>query len=121
MLRLNCPHCGQYSYSAAVESFLPCNFCGKIFSGKYGPEKRREPREKRQIPFHFIWRGRPVEAQTFDCSKQGLGIEVFKPLSLTVGQSLNFTFEEVPRAGKVAWINNFPQKVVAGLNFAESP
>ena len=103
-----------------MESFSSCNFCGKIFSGKHGLEKRKEPREKRQIPFYFIWRGRAIEAQTFDCSEQGLGIEVFKPLSLTVGQNLNFTLEEVPRAGKVAWINNFPQKVVAGLNVAET-
>jgi hypothetical protein len=121
MLRINCPHCGQYSYTAAVESFLPCNFCGKIFSGKHGPEKRKEPREKRQTLFYFIWRGRPVKAQTFDCSEQGLGIEVFKPLPLTVGQTLNFTMEEVPRKGKVTWVNIFPQKVVAGLNVAGSP
>ncbi len=120
MLRINCPACGQYTYSASVEAFSPCSYCGKIFSGKYGPEKRREHREKRQILFNFIWRGRPVEAQTFDCSHRGLGIEVFKPLPLTVGQSLNFTLEELPRAGKVAWINNFPHKVVAGLNVSKS-
>jgi hypothetical protein len=120
MLRINCPYCGQHSYSAAVESFLPCNFCGKIFSGKYGPEKRKEPRKKRQIPFDLIWRGRSVKAQTFDRSEQGLGMEVFSQISLTVGKMLTFTLEELPCEGKVAWVSNLPQKVVAGLNFAKT-
>ena len=120
MLRINCPTCGQYTYFASVENFHPCNFCGKIFSGKHGPEKRKEPRDKRQIPFYLMWRGRPVKAQTFDCSQQGLGIEVSKPLSLTIGHTLTFIIEEVSRVGKVAWINNFPQKVVAGLDAAKT-
>jgi hypothetical protein len=120
MLRISCPHCGQYSYSTAVESFLPCHFCGKIFSGKHGPEKRKKPREKRQIPFHLIWKGRPVKAQTFDCSEQGLGIEIFRQISLTVGKILTFTLEEVPREGKVTWVTHYPQKVLAGLDVAKT-
>ena len=120
MVRINCPYCGQHAYSAAVESFLPCNFCGKIFSGKHGPEKRKEPREKRQIPFYFLWKDRQVKAQTFDCSDQGLGIEVFGQMSLAVGKMLTFTLEDLPREGKVAWVSNLPQKVVAGLNFAKT-
>ncbi len=120
MLRITCPNCGQYSHSTSVESFLPCIFCGKMFSGKHGLEKRKEPREKRQIPFDFIWRGRSIKAQTFDCSEQGLGLEVFRQMSLTVGKMLTFTLEELPREGKVAWVNTLPQKVVAGLNFAKT-
>jgi len=120
MLRINCPACGQQSYSASVESFISCNFCGKIFSGKHGPEKREKPREKRQIPFYLSWKGRPVKAQTFDCSEQGLGVEVFEQISLTVGKILTFFLEGLPQTGKVAWIKPFPQKVVAGLNVAKT-
>ncbi|MEW6571486.1 MAG: hypothetical protein AB1390_09975 [Nitrospirota bacterium] len=57
MIRLICPSCRKDSYTACVESFRPCPYCGTSFSGKYGIEKRNEYRVKKKYLSLFFIKG----------------------------------------------------------------
>jgi uncharacterized Zn finger protein (UPF0148 family) len=71
MLRIPCPKCGKNLYTLDVESFYPCPYCGSVFSGKYGPERRREIRNQKEIPFLLSYKGRNFKASALDFSKRG--------------------------------------------------
>jgi Zn-finger nucleic acid-binding protein len=115
MLRLICPICRKDSYSAEVVSFSACPYCGSIFSGKYGLDKRREERIKQEIPFGFSYQGRNLEASTVDFSEKGLGIKIFSELPVTVGDVVDFTIRDLRSKAKVMWIKSLPDKFLAGL------
>src|SRR4030043_89620 len=88
MLRLICPKCQKDSYSAGVESFNPCPYCGTKFSGTYGLYTRCEERIKHEIPFVFPYQGGHLEATTVDFSERGLGIKILGEPSIVTGDTI---------------------------------
>jgi hypothetical protein len=113
ILRLTCPGCNKDSYSASVETFKPCPYCGILFSGKYGNEKRREFRIKREIPFTFSYDGRFLEASTLDISERGLCIKIFGQPSLPVGDVMDISIKDRNVKAQVMWVSNNPDTSVA--------
>lgn len=118
MLRLICPKCRKNSYSANVESFSECPYCGFVFSGKYGAEKRGERRIEREIPFVFSYQGQNLKASTFDLSKNGLGIKTFSEPSVAVGDVIDIFIKDLQISAKVMWTRRLPDKSMAGVMVA---
>jgi hypothetical protein len=118
MLRLICPKCRKNSYSAAVESFGACPYCGSVFSGRYGAEKREERRIEREIPFVFSYQGQNLKASTFDLSKKGLGIKIFSESSVAVGDTIDLFINDLHIRAKVMWTRRLPDKSMAGVMVA---
>jgi hypothetical protein len=115
MLRIPCPKCRKTSYTADVESFHSCNYCGFKFSGKYGSDRRQESRVGKVIPFVFSYQGQNFEASTSDISEQGIGIKISGRLPMIIGDVLNLTIRDSSMAAKVMWIKNLSEGALAGL------
>lgn len=113
ILRLTCPGCSKDSYSASVETFKPCPYCGILFSGKYGSEKRKQFRIKKEIPFVFSHQGQHHEACTMDISDKGLCVKIFGRPSLPIGETLNFTVNDISLKAQVMWFSNNSEIPVA--------
>lgn len=115
MLRIPCPKCRKTSYTADVESFHSCNYCGFKFSGKYGSERRQESRVGKIIPLVFSYQGQDCEASTSDISEKGIGIKISGKPSIIIGDVLNLTISDLSMAAKVMWIKNLSNGALAGL------
>jgi hypothetical protein len=115
MLRIPCPKCGESSYTPDVESFNLCFYCGCVFSGKYGYDRRRESRIEREIPFVFSYRGQNLEARTFDFSERGVGVKIVGELPVTKGDVLNLTIGDLYITAMVMWVKKITRKSLAGL------
>lgn len=115
MIRLICPKCQRDSYIVSVEVFKSCPYCGCVFSGKYGIEKRTEKRIKREIPFVFSYQGQNLEATTVNFSDRGLGIEIFGAPPLNQGGVIELTVGDLHLKAVVTWVERLPDKVLSGL------
>ena len=115
MLRIPCPKCHKTGYSADVEAFYPCSYCGFIFSGKYGPEKRREERTPQKSSFLFSFQGGSFEASTTDLSKSGVGLQISGMPSISEGDVLNLPISDPAVDAKIMWLKKAPDKSLAGL------
>jgi PilZ domain len=89
-----------------VEKFKPCPYCGVLFSGKYGTEKRKQSRIKKEIPFVFAHNGQRVEACTMDVSDRGICLKIFGSPSLPVGETIDFKVNDINVKAQVMWFTN---------------
>jgi hypothetical protein len=89
-----------------VEKFKPCPYCGVLFSGKYGPEKRTAIRTKTEIPSVFTYHGQNIQACTTDISQNGICLKVFGMPSLPVGETVNLSINDVSVKAQVMWFAN---------------
>jgi len=121
LLRLICPECQKDSYSVSVENFKPCPYCGILFSGKYGAEKRDEGRINKEIPFILPYKGQNLEASTINFSKKGLNIKIFGKPSLPVGHVMEFSIGNSFVKAQILWFFNAPEVSIAvtGLKILE--
>lgn len=115
MYKLSCPKCGKNSYSTDEDPFSPCPYCGVVFSGKYGTNKRRQERVKQETPLVCSWQGQPLKANTIDISKEGLRIKISSDAPVTAGDIMDFSLCEIRIKAKVMWANNLPDTSMAGL------
>ena len=106
MIRLDCPACKKDSYSAAVEPFRPCPYCGAVYSGKYGLEKRHEQRVHREVPFAFSYLDDTIDATIFDVTKKGVGLKFFRSLSIPDGDEIDLHINNGYAKAQVRWIRN---------------
>lgn len=121
LLRLTCPECEKDSYSISVENFKPCPYCGILFSGKYGAEKRDEGRINKEIPFILPYKGQNLEASTINFSKKGLSIKIFGKPSLPVGDVIEFSIGNSLVKAQILWSFNASEVSIAvtGLKILE--
>jgi len=115
MLRIPCPKCGKTFFAPDVETFQPCLHCGFIFSGKYGPEKRREKRTPRKISFSFSFQDRTFEASTLDVSENGVGIQLLPHPPISKGAILNLPIWDPPADAQIMWMRDLSDKSLVGL------
>jgi hypothetical protein len=115
MLRIPCPKCGKALYTSDVESFYPCLYCGFVFSGKYGPERRHERRTQKEIPFLLSYKGRNFEASALDFSKRGVGIKILGKAPIAKEDVLTFPIADSSINAKVMWVKKLPYESLAGL------
>jgi hypothetical protein len=106
ILRLDCPACKRDSYSSAVNDFRPCPYCGIIFSGKHGVEKRDGVRIKRELPLALSYEKRVLNASISDFSQNGLRIQILENTLLPVGDTFNFAVKNFLIKAQVMWVKN---------------
>lgn len=121
ILRLTCPTCNKDSYSASVEKFKPCPYCGMLFSGKHGPDKRKHPRMKKEVPSVMLHNSQHLQACTVDLSERGLCVKIFGTPSLRAGETVHLTLPEAQVQAQVVWSAFNPEQstVVTGLQIVE--
>jgi hypothetical protein len=121
ILRLDCPSCKRDSYSAAVNDFRPCPYCGIIFSGKHGVEKRDGVRLKMDLPVALSYKKRVLNARTADFSPKGLRIQIFENTLLPVGDTFNFAVKNSLIKAQVMWVKNKTDasETLAGLKILD--
>jgi hypothetical protein len=115
LIRFTCPKCHKDTYTAKVEVFTPCPYCGCFFSGKYGVEKREKKRMKRKIAFPFRYEGQELKANTVDFSDQGLGIEIFGALPFSQDDVIELTIGDLKIKATIIWVERLPNKHLFGL------
>jgi len=115
LIRFTCPKCHEDSYTAKVDVYTPCPYCGCIFSGKYGVEKREEKRIKRKIPFSFRYEGQDLQASTMDFSDRGLGIEIFGVPPFAQDDVIELTIGDLKIKATIIWMERLSNKLLAGL------
>lgn len=116
MLRLICPKCKKASYTSTVEPFVTCGYCRFVFSGKYGPDRRKEKRIKNEMPFIFSYQGQNIETCTTDFSKKGLGIKIFRVAPMEVKDILDISIGDLQFRAKVVWVKKQPDESLVGLS-----
>jgi hypothetical protein len=121
ILRLDCPVCKKDSYSSAVNDFRPCPYCGIIFSGKHGLEKRDGVRIKKELSLSLSYEKRFLNASTSDFSQKGLRIQIFENTLLPVGDTFNFTVKNSLIKAQVMWVRNKTDtpETLAGLKILD--
>ena len=112
-MRLTCPRCSKDSYSPSVESFKPCPYCGLLFSGKYGTDKRSAVRQSKEIPFLFSYKGQNLQASTVNLSEDGLSVKIFGKPSLPVGDVMEIRLGDSVVKAQVLWVYNLHESGVA--------
>jgi uncharacterized Zn finger protein (UPF0148 family) len=115
MLEHLCPTCGKISYSADEHGFSPCPYCGFRFSGKYGSDRRREERYKKEVTIVLNYQGQQLEAQSTDFSKEGMGIRVVGETPLSLGETVELSTSDLHIKAKVMWVNKLPSISLVGL------
>jgi len=106
ILRLDCPACKMDSYSSAVNDFRPCPYCGIIFSGKHGVEKRDGVRIKKELPLALSYKKRVLNASTSDFSQNGLRIQIFENTLLPISDTFSLAVKNSIIKAQVMWVKN---------------
>jgi len=121
IVRLTCPECRKNSYSASVEAFNPCPYCGMLFSGIFGSEQRSDDRISREIPLLFSYNGKNLEASTLNVSSTGLSIKILGQHSLPVGDTMELDVGDSRVKTEIMWTFSDPDSAVAvtGLKIIE--
>ena len=121
ILRLTCPGCSKDSYTPSAESFKPCPYCGLLFSGKYGTDKRSDVRQRKEIPFLFSYKGQNLRASTVNLSEGGLSVKIFGGPSLPVGDVMEFRLGDSEVKAQVLWAFDLrdPDVAVTGLKILD--
>lgn len=115
MIEHLCPKCGKISYSAAEYCFSPCPYCGTIFNGKYGSDRRCEERHRKEMTVVLHCQGRKLGARSTDFSKEGMGIKVIGEIPLDMGETVEISTSDLHMRGKVMWVNKMPNISLVGL------
>lgn len=106
VIRLDCPSCKRDSYSASVEPFRPCPYCGAVYSGKYGAERRNEKRILKELPVAFSHVSAGVEAMTSDAAARGVGLKFSSTVRIPTGGEIKLYINNSPATVQVIWTRN---------------
>jgi hypothetical protein len=107
--------CNRDTYESAVETFKPCPYCGILFSGLHGRNKRGGTRIKKEISFVFPNNGQVLEARTINISERGLCIKIYGRISLSIGDILNLSVNGANVRAQIVWVNDNPDAFVTVL------
>jgi hypothetical protein len=116
ILRLVCPECKKDSYTASVESFKPCPYCGVVFSGKYGTEKRDINRDSKEVPVSFSYNGQSLQATALNFSENSLSLKIFGNTYLPVlpvGDIMELNIGDSLVKAQILWVVNNPESTTA--------
>ncbi len=104
---LLCPQCEKLSYTAAEEVYSPCPYCGFIFSGRHGSDKRIIPRIETKESFLLQINNKKYRANTVNISETGVCIETEKKVPLTSSKllGLNIPYLNLKTRAKIVWID----------------
>ena len=122
ILRLTCPTCKKDSYSASVETFKPCPYCGIVFSGKFGLERRSEYRIVKDQPLTIMKSDNKIEANVVNVSNNGLRVKIDELASIQKGDIVNVAIDNQYRKAEILWVNIHPllSSAFAGLQLLQN-
>jgi hypothetical protein len=120
ILRLTCPSCRKDSYSASAEAFKPCPYCGIVYSGKHGLEKRNEERIDKATNVSFSYKGKNLDASTLNISRNGLTVKIAGPPFLSIGDTMDVRWMDSNLKARIMWVMNVPDSAVTGLKILDS-
>ncbi len=121
MERMVCPKCKNPCYTAAPSAYLPCPYCGFVFSIK-GPTRRAYERIRKEVDCLVLWQDRSIPSRTCDIETNGriygLRVAVREALSLKEGEEIRIKapslgLEEVKTC--VVWQRPQSQGISIGL------
>lgn len=115
MVELLCPNCKKTSYSSDKNYFLPCPYCGVHFSGRYGTERRHAERGKQEAPCVLNYKGQYLEAESFNSSREGIGIKLFAKSPVAPGETLELSTNDLRCKARVIWVNALADQSLVGL------
>lgn len=115
MIRLICPRCQKDSNREEVISFKICPYCGFMFSGKYGVEKRKEKRIAKKMPVVFFYRRQKFEGNTVDFSAKGLCIKTRCKSPVSIGDTVDIVIEDLRSIANIIWTKKQLQHHLYGL------
>jgi hypothetical protein len=114
-----CPSCKKDSYTASVETFRPCPYCGNSFSGKYGPEKRNGHRIKKAFPFTISHNGSVITANICNFSENGIGIKIAGDPSIPVGATVVLKIGNYNTKARLIWMIHNNNSSIAGIKILD--
>ena len=122
ILRLTCPTCKKDSYSASVETFKPCPYCGIVFSGRFGLERRSEYRIVKDQPLTIMKSDNKIEANVVNVSNNGLRVKIDELASIQKGDIVNVAIDNKYRKAEILWVNIHPllSSAFAGLQLLQN-
>ncbi len=120
ILRLTCPECNKDSFSSSVEAFKPCPYCGIVFSGKFGTDRRKEKRIEREDGIFFIYKGKNLEAKTLNISKNGFTIKINQSEMLPIGDIVEIKYGNDDLRARIMWVMRKDNFALTGLKLLDN-
>ncbi len=120
MKKIVCPSCQTASYTAAVDSNLPCPFCGFLLFGDSGLDRRILKRVLTQNECEIKYGSSHVAAQAIDISEGGVGVAIAEATSIDKGDKVNVFIKdfEIKSDATVVWVQKAEGKTSnIGLQF----
>lgn len=113
--------CNRDAYNSSVDVFKPCPYCGILFSGKHGMDRRREARVQKEIPFVLTHKGQFLEASTINISEGGLCVKIHGGIPFSLGDVLNLHLNGSGFRARIAWAYSYPDEstTVMGLQVTD--
>jgi hypothetical protein len=115
ILRLSCPSCRKDSYSASAEAFKPCPYCGIVYSGKHGMERRNEDRLDKPVDMAFSYKGANLQATPLNVSRNGLTVKISSPPVLPIGDLMDIQWRNSNLSARIMWVMKEPYSSLTGL------
>ena len=120
MNKIVCPSCQKTSYTAAIDSNLPCPFCGFLLFGDSGVDRRILKRVLTQNECEIKNGMSSIVAQAVDISEGGVGVEVSEETSFDKGDNVNVFIKEfeIKSDATIVWVQKAEGKTSnMGLKF----
>lgn len=117
IIRLHCPQCKNDAYTSSVEEYRVCPYCGLIYSGKYGIDRRKEKRIEKRIPIRLTCLESKANAYSTNMSNEGMCIKIIGGFRINKGDILNLKFNNLNVKAKIMWLKDFSKigYILAGL------
>lgn len=121
MIRLQCPICNNDSYTKSVEEFRTCPYCGTLFSGKYGIDRRSEKRWRREVPVELYLEGKKINASSRDLTKAGMNLRIAGMYQFSVGKEITLKIKDSYKRARILWIKDLSdsKEISIGLKIEE--
>ncbi|MEW6571009.1 MAG: PilZ domain-containing protein [Nitrospirota bacterium] len=120
ILRLICPRCNKDSYSSSAEIFKPCPYCGILFSGRYGVDKRKQYRAEKEMSVILCCGGQNIRANTMNYSPRGLCIKLLDNAPLAADDVMDLEVDDSKLKAEVVWTKKLDvSSAVAGLKIID--
>ena len=115
ILRLTCPECNKDSFSSSVEAFKPCPYCGIVFSGKFGTDRRKEKRIEKEDEVFFLYKSKNLDAKTLNISKSGFTIKINQSDMLPIGDIVEVKYGNDDLRARIMWVMRKDDFALTGL------
>ena len=114
MKKIVCPSCQRASYTAAMDSNLPCPFCGFLLFGDSGLDRRGLKRVLTRNECEIKSGTVSILARAVDVSEHGVGVEASEAISFDKGDNVNIAIRDFEIEGNatIVWVQQANNKTI---------